>query len=139
MSLNVRGIGADVKVNWVRKLRSQHKINFLGIQEKQLLDATKINFSGCWGSNEFDCEGVDSHGRSGGIASIWDTKFFQKHRVIKSRRYLIIIGKWTGINVDTIFANIYGPHGIADQRRLWGELVVGYGVQGLNLNGVTSE
>ena len=31
--LNIRGIGEDAKVRWVRSLMALHKINFLGLQE----------------------------------------------------------------------------------------------------------
>lgn len=45
--LDVRGIGVDAKVTWVKRLRIQHKSNFVGLQETQLLDFKKVNVSGC--------------------------------------------------------------------------------------------
>lgn len=123
MSINIRGIGEDVKVEWVRKLRNIHKPNFVGIQETQLIDSMKIDVQGYWGSQDYDHEAMDSNYRSGGVVSIWNSKCFQKKEVIKSRCFLIIIGNWIGIDGDTIFANIYGPHNLDEQRKIWKELI----------------
>lgn len=109
LSLNVRGTGEDVKVTWVRKLKIQHKINFLGLQETQHYDFSRINVKKCWESTDLDFDGVDSNGRSGGLISIWDTKLFQKTKVIKNKSFLIVIGTWSGVPRKTIFADIYGP------------------------------
>ena len=97
LSLNVRGIGEDYKTRWVKKLKTLHKINFLGLHETQLSDFTKVKVSDCWDSTDFDYDGVHSSGRSGGIISIWDKSIFQKTGVLKGRHYLIVIGDWTGI------------------------------------------
>lgn len=109
MSLNVRGIGIDAKVKWVRKLMMQHNINFMGLQETQISNHTNIDVKGCWDDSMMDFEGVDSTGRSGGLISIWNSKLFRKSNVIKSRHFLIVIGYWNGIAGNTIIANIYGP------------------------------
>lgn len=58
LSLNVRGIGDDAKVRWVRSLKVLHKINFLGLQEMQLTDYSKIDVHGCWGDIDMDYEAV---------------------------------------------------------------------------------
>lgn len=43
ISLNVRGIGVEAKVNWVRKLINLHKADFVGLQETQLKDHERID------------------------------------------------------------------------------------------------
>lgn len=123
LSLNIRGIGVEEKVRWARKLKLLHKATFIGIQETQLNDYTDINVNGCWDSSDYDFEGVNATGRSGGLLSIWNTNCFQKSKVLKSRYYLIIIGKWIGVTGNTIFANIYGPQAPVDKRLLWQELI----------------
>lgn len=121
MTLNVRGIGEEAKVNWVRRMKHLHKANFVGLQETQLIEYERIDTHGCWGDQDFNCEGVNSSGRSGGLLSIWNKDCFIKKEVLKSRHYLIIIGKWIGIEGDTILANIYGPHNLREQKELWKE------------------
>lgn len=66
LSLNVCGIGEDAKVRWVKKLKTQHKINFLVLQETQLTDFSKVDAHDCWDSQDWDFDDVDSTGRSGG-------------------------------------------------------------------------
>ncbi|KAI3751226.1 hypothetical protein L2E82_22274 [Cichorium intybus] len=95
----------------------------MGIQETQLTDWGKIDVQGCWGTLDYDYVGVNSDGKSGGLVSIWNKTCFQKSEVVKSKNYIIIKGKWTGTNNDIIFANIYGPHELAEQRRLWQDLL----------------
>ncbi|XP_023740177.1 uncharacterized protein LOC111888270 [Lactuca sativa] len=123
LSLNVRGIGDDAKVRWVRSLKVLHKINFLGLQETQLTDYSRIDVHGCWGDTDMYCEGVDSDGRSGGLISIWDTNYFQKTIVLKHRHFIIIIGSWLGIPGHTILANIYAPQAGSEKQKLWEDLI----------------
>ncbi|KAI3506473.1 hypothetical protein L1887_28832 [Cichorium endivia] len=53
---------------------------------------------------------------------MWDSNVYKVKEVIKSRHYLVTVGEWTGIQGETIFANIYGPQGIAQKRELWNDL-----------------
>ena len=70
LSLNIRGIGVEEKVRWARKLKLLHKATFIGIQETQMNDYTDINVNGCWDSSDYDFEGVNATGRSGGLLSM---------------------------------------------------------------------
>ena len=92
LSLNIRGIGEDVKIQWVRRLKIKHRAIFVGLQETQIIDHRRIRVKECWDSDHLDFEGVDSAGRSGGLISIWDTRYFMKTEVIKHRCFLIVIG-----------------------------------------------
>lgn len=125
LSLNVRGVGEGVKTGWVRRLKKQHKANFIGLQETQISTSSRIDVNGCWDSNEFDYESVDASGRSGGIISIWDISVFQRTDVIKNRHYLVVSGKYTGSpeNVILNILNIYGPQSISDKKKVWIELL----------------
>lgn len=46
LSLNIRGIGEDYKVSWVKRLKAQHMFSYLGLQESQLSDVEEINVDG---------------------------------------------------------------------------------------------
>ena len=118
LSLNVRGIGEDHKVRWVRRLQSKNRITFLGVQETQLVDVNSIDVAGCWDSPEFEFSAVQAHGRSRGILSIWDNSKYKVSEVIKARHFLVTIGSWEGIQGNTIFANIYGSQAPAEKKRL---------------------
>lgn len=73
MSLNVRDIGDDVKLNWIRRLKMLHKVSFVGLQETQLTEYSHIDVRECWDSSNYVLEGVNSCKRSSGLISIWDT------------------------------------------------------------------
>lgn len=124
ISLNIICIGFDAKVIWVRKLKAKNKANFIGIQEIRVLDYSKINVNEIWDSMEFDFEGVDVNGKSGGLISIWNMNYFNKKiKVLMNRFYLILIGTWIGIARNTIFANIYGLQTPMGKKELWKELL----------------
>lgn len=77
ITLNMCGLGEDHKVNWILRLKNRHKILFFGIQQTQMSNAEEINVAGCWGSNEFEHDGVNAVGRSGGLLSIWVRSSFR--------------------------------------------------------------
>lgn len=54
---------------------------------------------------------------------MWDSNLYVVSDTIKSRHFLITIGKWEGIPGDTIFANIYGPHDSIEKKKLWDKLL----------------
>lgn len=123
ISINVRGIGADYKVEWVRRLKTQHRASFVGIQETQLVNVNDRDVAGCWGSIDFSYSAIQSQGRSGGLVSIWDSRIFKVSEIIKSRYLLATIGRWEGIQGDTILVNVYGPHSSIEKKKLWEELL----------------
>ncbi|XP_023748838.1 uncharacterized protein LOC111897099 [Lactuca sativa] len=79
--------------------------------------------AGCWDSLEFSWSAVEATGRSGGILSIWDNNVFNVMEVIRSRYYLITVGRWIGIQGLTILANIYVPQAPVGKLKLWNDLI----------------
>lgn len=122
LSMNVRGIGEEYKVKWVRRLRSQHMVSFLALQETQLHDAENIDVSACWGSGEVDSARINATGRSGGLLHMWDTRVFSQSESISNRNFIATVGHWVGIQEQIIFVNVYGPQSIPDKEALWVEL-----------------
>lgn len=108
--LNVRGIGKEYKVAWVNELKVKHRSSYLGVQEIRLSDVNGIDVEGYWDHSEFGFVTTPSSGRSGGILSMWDACMYNVEEVIKTRHFLITIGRCTEINGAMIFANIYVPH-----------------------------
>lgn len=123
ISLNIRGISEIHKVDWIRKIKMSHKIDFIGIQETHVVDSGNIDIQGCWGNMNFEFEFVESHGRSSGLLSIWDPLIFSKHNVVKSRNFLAILGHWKGFSGIISVVNVYGPQSISDKRELWVEIL----------------
>lgn len=123
VGLNVRGIGETHKFSWVKRLKVRNKISFLGLQETQLTNTDAIDVHGCWDSDDFGFSSIKSSGRSGGLLSIWDVNIFEVKEIIKSNHFLITIGDWEWIPGDTIVVNVYGPHDLVENKKLWEELL----------------
>jgi len=120
MTLNIRGLGEKHKQDWVSKLRLEQNLSFMAIQETHLEDDINLDFViKCWGTRNCDFDFVNSTGRSGGIISVWDTAVFSVSKSIKSRSFLILIGKWINISGVTAIVNVYGPQSRGDKKRLW--------------------
>lgn len=47
ITLDVRGLGEDHKVNWIQTLKYRYKISFFGIQETQMSIAEVIDVARC--------------------------------------------------------------------------------------------
>lgn len=122
LSLNIRGVGESHKVKWIRKLKGDHKIDFIGLQETRVGDFIHIDMAGCWGSSDFDFDAINPTGRSGGLLCIWDPKIFHKQSSVLSRNFIAVTGYWSGIPGLTTMVNVYAPQSIGDKRKLWDEL-----------------
>lgn len=95
---------------------------YLGIQETQLTDTSKIDIRDCWGNGDFGHVATSSTRRSGGLLNIWDSSLYQVDEIIKARQFLITIGECSGIQGQMVFANIYGPHNSQEKKKLWEDI-----------------
>ena len=119
LTVNVCGFGEEVNRNVIRCLQSSLHLNFICIQETQLLDFTIINVKDCWNGSNFDSNGVNASDRSGWMISIWNREMFVKSEVLKNKHYLIVIGKWKGIDDNMIFVTYTVPI-LLPRRTLFG-------------------
>lgn len=123
LCINTRGFGEAGKISWVKRLKMSLKINFIRIQETWLDDYLNIDVRGCWDSSDFDSEGVNAVGRSGGLLCIWNNRLFKKEEVFKDRYFLIVIGRWQNIDESMVFVNVYGPHNNREKSIMWSKLL----------------
>lgn len=123
MSLNIRGVGNPHKLDWVNRLRREHKLTFCGIQETRVSIVSSTVIEQCWGSSDFDFEWVESYGFSGGLVSFWDINFFQKIASIKNRHFLAVVGYCNGIIGETIVVNVYAPQDLGEKKLMWDNLL----------------
>jgi len=116
-------VGEAQKVDWVRKLKHLHNVDFLGLQETRVLDYNLIDVRGCWGSGNFNFSAVNPTGRSGGLINIWNSNIFNVIKSVTSRHFIAISGQWKGFPGTTTIVNVYAPQSISDKRTLWHELL----------------
>jgi exonuclease III len=123
LSWNIRGVGDSLKISRVRKAKHVFKISFIAIQETMASDWKKINCSSFWDNSKFDCEGVNSAGRSGGLLCIWDCNSLSKLESRVNQNFLLISCRVVGTSTTINFVNIYSPQDIAGKRSLWNRLL----------------
>lgn len=118
MSVNLRGAGGG-KAVWVRGLKIKHQINFLSVQETQMIVAEKIRMDYFWDSSDFEHAAVDANGRSGGLFCLWNPRLLKQVNIIKSSNFILVSGKWGGSGIAVNFLNVYAPVCDADRSSLW--------------------
>ena len=67
LSINIRGLGSDDIVKWVKELCVVNKPYVLGIQETKMQSIDKGIIESMWGSDSYRFVVVDARGSSGGI------------------------------------------------------------------------
>lgn len=123
LSLNIRGVGVPGKEKWVRDLRKQHEVGFLMLQEIQHSTLDGVQVEDFWGQGDFGFDWVKAEGRSGGLMSFWDKSLFTLMDVVKSRYYMLIVGKVKGSGEVINMVNLYAPQNTVKKRRLWAEII----------------
>ena len=119
LSLNIRGAGSSTKMEWVRRLKRTHKLQFLAFQETQFTDSSCIQVRNYWDSSTYESAAVDANGRSGGLLCIWNPVLFRRKCTIRSQFFLVIVGTLQGSSEDLIIANVYAPQGQSEKNMLW--------------------
>lgn len=123
LSINIKGAADGRKEKWIREVKKENGINFLCFQETSLVDSLEIRFDQYWGNGSFDVEWVNANGRSGGLCSIWDPKFFIKQKVLKDKNFLLIHGLLVEDSSLLTIVNVYGPQNPIEKRELWDRLL----------------
>ncbi|KAK9058535.1 hypothetical protein SSX86_023377 [Deinandra increscens subsp. villosa] len=122
LSINLCGAGGPEKMEWIKRLKRQHNIMFIAIQETQIQISSNLKPTCFWGQTNCDFDFMDAHGRSGGLLCLWDPGKFSKSSVCKNRNFLQICGKITGHDEPVTITNIYGPQDPSAKRSLWRHL-----------------
>ncbi|PWA94018.1 RNA-directed DNA polymerase, eukaryota [Artemisia annua] len=111
--------GGSDKVPWLSKLKYEHGVDFLAVQETMVGDLSHFDGKRIWGNNNYDKEFVGSVGQSGGLLCMWDKGLFTQFASIKNRFFLLVSGKLKGSNEIVNIMNVYAPQGVAAKQDLW--------------------
>ncbi|KAJ0923638.1 putative RNA-directed DNA polymerase [Helianthus annuus] len=93
------------------------------MQETMYADGSRINFKKFWGNYPLDTDWVNSEGRSGGLACLWDPTIFTRSNTFKHRNYLLICGTIRGISDQLHIMNVYAPQSASSKRALWSHII----------------
>ncbi|GJU28730.1 putative RNA-directed DNA polymerase [Tanacetum coccineum] len=65
-----------------------------------------------------------SHGASGGILTIWDSRMFSIDTKFVNKNFLCVVRTWVGITAKVGLLNIYAPQSPALKDQLWSDLEI---------------
>ena len=122
LSINVRGVGVVGKAAWVKGMVEKFGVDFLVVQESLLSGGNNFDFSRLWGRRDFGMDAVDSTGRSGGLANLWNPKNFKKMASVADRNFLLTTGSLVEDGTVINVINVYAPQKVVEKRVLWERL-----------------
>ncbi|XP_022013995.1 uncharacterized protein LOC110913477 [Helianthus annuus] len=123
LSVNIQGIGVSGKATWIKRLKNEFGVSFIGMQETMSTNLQPGMLSHFWGGMGYDCEIVNSNGHSGGLVCLWDPKKYTKDVVEKDDNYLHISGLLTDGLVRLNIINVYAPQHNEEKRNLWEKIL----------------
>ncbi|CAM8993758.1 unnamed protein product [Rhodiola kirilowii] len=125
ISWNVRGVNGAKKQKMIRRLKQQHQLDMLFLQETKIAKLEEKTVSLLWGKEQVHWSSLDSVGRSGGLLTMWSPEFFQLSAEIKGRGFIHVRGKVSvgAQETEMNFINVYAPSTEKDKLLLWEELM----------------
>lgn len=124
LSFNIRGLGGRNKINKIKELVRNHKVDFLAIQETKMEDFTSSFCYNLWGSD--DCQWVfrPSEGNSGGLLSIWRKSLANFHYSFVGESFVGVSLEWGERKHRCVLINVYAMCEVVAKKRLWERLVL---------------
>ncbi|KAK3224606.1 hypothetical protein Dsin_004468 [Dipteronia sinensis] len=118
MTWNIRGLGKDENMCFVKKVVNKHRPSLMFIQETKLssFDSKVIrSIDGSWLTRGL---GVESVGSAGGLITLWNEDLFIAKACIKNSRCIIITGELVKFSKDVAFCNVYASNVESDRIEL---------------------
>jgi len=123
ISINIRGLGGDIKRKYIRELLHKEKAGVLCVQKTKLVRLDDALCYNLWDSNDISWvhRGVAREG--GGILTMWDNKVFKCESSVEGKGFVLVMGDYccagSGSVVKVLIMNIYAPCSIKDKVLLW--------------------
>ncbi|XP_021971650.1 uncharacterized protein LOC110866811 [Helianthus annuus] len=123
ISLNINGVAAGAKGGWVKNLKFKLKVDVIGLQETHKSGLSEIELRRFWGKSSFKVVSVDSIGRSGGLALMWNPEVFKDVQILQNHRYLLVAGYFSGVEERVNILNTHAPNDARQRKVLWEEIL----------------
>lgn len=123
LSINIRGMGSEVKADWVKNIRADEGISFIAMQETFKAEVGINEAAKYWDRSPFGMEFSGAIGRSGGLLCLWDSGRFSKTGAVKDQNFLLIQGIIKGCGSIINIINVYAPQRREEKRRLWDKIM----------------
>ncbi|EOY31763.1 Uncharacterized protein TCM_038894 [Theobroma cacao] len=114
--------GRGEKNRALRKLIRAEKPSMVFIQEIKMEKIIGSLFDKLWRGDKVERKAIEAEGRSGGILSLWQKKFFELEEYKTKKKFIMLIGRVKGIDYRCGFINIYDPNDEGKRKELWDEL-----------------
>ncbi|XP_017984388.1 PREDICTED: uncharacterized protein LOC108663658 [Theobroma cacao] len=123
ISWNVRGFEKPEKRQAVKHLTSQYSPKFLFLQKTKLQFISDRMVNHLWGDGNYKWLAAHLEGSSRELISIWCQNFLQIDNFMIDRRFILVIGKIQGFDVNVSFVNIYAPTDVNETVEFWNDLL----------------
>jgi len=102
ISLNVRGLGGDIKWKYMQELVWKEKPGIVCLQETKRVNLPSGKCYSLWGSNEIGWlhRGIDKEG--GGILTMWNNHLFSCSSMVEGKGFICTIGEYKYEGYDQI-------------------------------------
>nr|GEX56985.1 hypothetical protein [Tanacetum cinerariifolium] len=117
-----KGVGEDHKRSWVKRLCTENKVHFLGLQETMTSKVDEFQIKELWNNSPFCFASKNSNGKSGGIIAIWDTFCLSSIGTLEGDCFLAIKGTWQSLETSCLMIIMYAPQSQAKKTKLWSKL-----------------
>lgn len=122
VSWNIRGMGAKIKRSSLRKIINTKKPHFTFLQETKLESIDQKIIKTCWNSDDSSWEFSPASGKSGGILSVWDKKYFNLESIKIEKHWIAMCGVILSKNFKCMLINVYNPCNIDLRKEVWSEI-----------------
>ncbi|GMI94969.1 hypothetical protein HRI_003166200 [Hibiscus trionum] len=124
ISWNIKGLGRLEKARVVCNLIKERKPQILFMQETKIenLSRTLLRRMGC--DRNFEFVFAPAEGSAGGLLSIWDPNCFEKSEAIISKRFIVLLGKFRGADLECGLVNLYGPSIESEKQDFFREMLI---------------
>ncbi|PWA81235.1 hypothetical protein CTI12_AA179770 [Artemisia annua] len=115
----VKGLGTDDKVDWVRELGVAENPIVFGLQETKLKEVDENFVRRLWNGDDLGFAQVNAIGSSGGLITMWNASIFTGTHAVGEVDFLAVVGKWNGVEGVVGLLNVYGPRDEYQRARLY--------------------
>ncbi|PWA49234.1 hypothetical protein CTI12_AA488250 [Artemisia annua] len=106
ISLNVRGLGTDDKVDWVRELGVTEDPIVFGLQETKLKEVDEKFVRRLWNEDDLGFAQVNTIGSSGGLITMLNASIFTGIHAVGEVDFLAVVGKWNDVEGSFVGSSV---------------------------------
>ncbi|KAL4379135.1 hypothetical protein GQ457_02G017150 [Hibiscus cannabinus] len=118
LTWNIRGLGTVTKVNAVKNIVRNQRIDLILLQETKKETFSEVDIGKIWVDDQFDFQFSGATGKSGGLLVLWDISKFDLVLVQAEPNFILLKGKWLPGSLEVLLGNVYGPSQVKDQVKV---------------------